>query len=124
MLTFFVFILILSVLVLVHEFGHFIVAKRNGIKVEEFGLGIPPKLWGKKIGETLYSINLLPFGGFVRLHGESGEDKLQKPKRAFLGKSKKVRVAIVTAGVVMNFVLALVAFTIVYSTQGIPRETK
>jgi len=119
-----VFILVLSLLVLVHEFGHYIVARLGGVWVEEFGFGLPPRLWGKKIGETLYSINLLPFGGFVRLHGESGEDKLQKPKRAFLGKSKKVRVAIVTAGVVMKFVLALVAFTIVYSTQGIPRETK
>jgi regulator of sigma E protease len=73
-MTFIIFILILSILVLVHEFGHFIVAKRNGIRVEEFGWGLPPRIWGKQIGETLYSINLLPFGGFVKLTGEDGED--------------------------------------------------
>ena len=70
MLSILIFILILSSLVLIHELGHFIVAKRTGILVEEFGLGIPPMLFGKKIGETIYSINLLPFGGFVRLKGE------------------------------------------------------
>ncbi len=69
-MTAIVFIIILSILVLVHEFGHYIAAKRNGIRVEEFGLGLPPKIFGKKVGETVYSINLLPFGGFVKLTGE------------------------------------------------------
>ena len=55
-----IFIVTLLVLVLIHEFGHFLMAKRFGIKVEEFGFGIPPRVWGKKIGETLYSINWLP----------------------------------------------------------------
>ena len=67
LVTALVFILILSVLVLIHELGHFIVAKRLGIKVEEFGYGFPPRIWGKRIGETLYSINLLPIGGFVKI---------------------------------------------------------
>ncbi len=62
--------MILSVLVLIHELGHFLVAKKLGIKVEEFGFGFPPKVFGKKIGETIYSINLLPVGGFVKLYGE------------------------------------------------------
>jgi len=57
-----VFILILSVLVFVHELGHFVAAKRAGILVEEFGFGLPPRIWGKKIGETIYSINALPLG--------------------------------------------------------------
>ena len=65
-----IFILILSILVLVHEFGHFIAAKRNGIRVEEFGLGLPPKIFSRQYGETMYSLNLLPFGGFVKLTGE------------------------------------------------------
>jgi len=119
-----VFLLVLSILVLVHELGHFLVAKRFGVMVEEFGFGLPPRLFGKKIGETLYSINTLPFGGFVKLHGEDATEKLKNPKRSFLGKSKKVRMAIVVAGVVMNFILAIVAFGVVYSFSGIPRETK
>jgi regulator of sigma E protease len=118
-----VFILVLSILVLVHEAGHFFVARKAGVKVEEFGFGIPPRVWGKKIGETTYSINLLPFGGFVRLHGESSEDEVVEPERAFINKSKLQRTAIILAGVVMNFILAMVAFSIVYSFSGIPRET-
>jgi len=118
-----VFLLVLSVLVLVHEAGHFFVAKRAGVLVEEFGFGIPPRIFGKKIGETIYSINLLPFGGFVRLHGESGAKSPKKPMRAFMNKSKKARAAIITAGVVMNFVLAIFAFGVVYAIGGIPRET-
>ncbi|MCX6704805.1 MAG: M50 family metallopeptidase [Candidatus Woesebacteria bacterium] len=118
-----IFLLVLSILILVHELGHFIVARRAGVKVEEFGFGIPPRLIGKKIGETIYSINALPFGGFVRLHGENYEEGITDPKRAFLNKSKKVRVMVIVAGVIMNVLLAVVAFAIVYSFSGIPRET-
>ena len=118
-----IFLLILSILILVHEFGHFIMARRAGIWVEEFGFGLPPRLIGKKIGETIYSINWLPFGGFVRLHGEQEEEGITQKNRAFLYKSKKVRTSIVIAGVVMNFILAIVAFAIVYSFSGIPRDT-
>lgn len=117
-----IFLLVLSILVLVHELGHYWVAKKNGVWVEEFGFGLPPKIWGKKIGETIYSINLLPFGGFVRLHGELNEDGITNPNRAFLNKSKKVKTAVITAGVIMNFILAIVAFAVVYSFTGIPRD--
>jgi len=68
-------IIFLSVLVLVHELGHFLAAKKFGLLVEEFGFGLPPRIWGKKIGETMYSINALPFGGFVRIYGENREDE-------------------------------------------------
>lgn len=119
-----VFLLVLSILVLVHEFGHFWVAKKNGIWVEEFGFGLPPRVWGKKIGETIYSINLLPFGGFVKLHGELTDDEVTDKKRAFLTKSKKVKTAVIVAGVVMNFILGVVAFAVVYSFSGVPRETE
>ena len=90
-------------LVIVHELGHFVVAKKNGIWVEEFGFGLPPRIFGKKVGGTIYSINALPFGGFVRLHGEMNEEGVTKPKLAFLGKSLWVKTAVIIAGVVMNF---------------------
>ncbi len=118
-----VFFFVLSLLVIVHEFGHFWVAKKNGIWVEEFGFGLPPRLFGKKIGDTLYSINALPFGGFVRLHGEMTEDGVTKPKMAFINKSLWAKTAVIIAGVVMNFLLAIVAFAIVYSFTGIQKET-
>ena len=102
------FFVVLSILVIVHELGHFIVARKSGVKVEEFGFGIPPRLFGKKIGETIYSVNALPFGGFVRLHGENDESGITNPKRAFLNKSKKSRSLIIVAGVIMNFILAII----------------
>jgi len=117
-------IIIISVLIIVHELGHFFAAKRAGLWVEEFGVGIPPRLFGKKFGETIYSINLFPFGGFVRLHGENAELKITKPKRAFLTQSKKTRASIVVAGVFMNFFLASLAFAAVYTFSGIPKETE
>lgn len=119
-----IFLIVLSILVLVHELGHFFMARRLGVKVEEFGFGIPPKLVGVKVGETLYSINLFPFGGFVRLYGEDADQNIEDPKRSFMGKSKKVRFAIIIAGVVMNFILAVVAFSIVYSFSGVPKKTE
>ena len=118
----FVFFLVLSLLVIVHEFGHYIVAKKNGVWVEEFGFGLPPRVFGKKIGETIYSLNLLPFGGFVRLHGEMTDDGVTKKNRAFLNKSLWVKTGVIVAGVIMNFLLAIVAFAIVYSHSGLPRE--
>jgi regulator of sigma E protease len=119
-----IFTLVLSVLILVHELGHFFVARRSGIWVEEFGIGLPPRLFRKKIGATIYSINALPFGGFVRLHGEHTKDGVTKPKRAFINKSKKARSAVIVAGVIMNFLLAILAFSVVYSFTGVPRETE
>lgn len=117
-------LLVLSILILSHELGHFIIARRAGVWVEEFGLGLPPRLFGKKIGETIYSINLFPLGGFVRLHGETTEEGLNRPKQAFLNKSKKARAIITSGGIVANFLLAIVGFSLVYSFSGVPRETK
>ncbi len=114
---------VLSILILVHELGHFLVAKKAGVWVEEFGIGLPPRILGKKIGETLYSINLLPIGGFVRLHGEIEDKKLSKPERAFLNKPKKTRALICLAGIIMNFLLAVACFSVFYSFSGILRET-
>lgn len=117
-----IFILTLLVLVLIHEFGHFLMAKKFGIKVEEFGFGIPPRLWGKKIGETLYSINWLPFGGFVRLLGEDEVDTVTVDKsgksRDFRAKPVSKRIMVVVAGVVMNLLLAWILFYIVIIGQN------
>jgi regulator of sigma E protease len=114
--------LVLSVLIIIHELGHFIAAKKSGVLVEEFGFGLPPRMFGKKIGETIYSLNWLPFGGFVRLHGELTEETTTNPKRSFMGKSKLTRAIIIVAGILMNLVLAIICFAIVYSFLGVPKE--
>lgn len=128
MLSILVFILILSVLILVHELGHFIVAKKNGVLVEEFGFGLPPKLLSIKFGETLYSLNALPFGGFVKVLGEE-EAELTKKKlpahlarRTFVSKKPIVRVAIIAAGVVANFLLGWLIVSYLF-IKGVPAPT-
>lgn len=134
MLTALLFLLILSVLVLIHEFGHFLVAKKLGIRVEEFGFGFPPKAFSFKKGETEYSINWLPIGGFVKLYGEdeagagrvqSSELKIQNSKdkkRAFFARSARQRAAVVVAGVVMNALLAVLIFYIFLGISGFKTE--
>ncbi len=118
MIAVIIFIIILSILVMIHEFGHFIMAKRAGIGVEEFGFGLPPRLWGKKIGETIYSLNWLPFGGFVRLVGEDPTDKKRDAKNSFYTKSLWQRSSVVLAGVFMNLMLAVVIFYVVVFALG------
>ncbi len=112
--TIVVFIFILSVLVLIHELGHFIVARIIGVHVEEFGMGLPPRIWGKKIKDTVYSLNWLPIGGFVKLAGEDDDqpDEMHSKvsnsqKKFFWARSKKERSVILIAGVTMNFILAV-----------------
>jgi len=113
LLTAITFLVILTVLVLIHELGHFTIAKLIGVHVEEFGLGLPPRIWGKRFGRTIYSINSLPIGGFVRLAGEDAESteqhkaKNMKLKEYFWARSKKERAAILVAGVFMNFAMAV-----------------
>ncbi len=122
-LTIVIFLIILSALVLIHELGHFLVAKKLNIKVEEFGFGLPPRIFGVRRGETLYSINWLPIGGFVKLYGEDDagagsvklKNKNEKVKtkdlnRAFFARSVWQRAAVVVAGVVMNTFLAVILF--------------
>jgi regulator of sigma E protease len=103
--TILIFIVILAILVLVHEIGHFVAARKLGVAVEEFGFGFPPRLWGKKCGETTYSINWIPIGGFVRLKGEGGNDK---STGSFAVQPAWRRAIILVAGVTMNIVLAFV----------------
>src|SRR5215469_398585 len=105
---------VFGMLVLVHEFGHFLTAKWAGIRVEEFGIGFPPRLFGIQRGETLYSINLLPIGGFVRMPGENGETadaSGQFDPRSFAAKPAGKRALVLVAGVTMNVLLAIVLFS-------------
>lgn len=118
-----VFVLVLSVLVLVHELGHFLAARAFGIRVDEFAFGLPftKAIFKYKYGETQYSIYPLLFGGFVRLHGEESEAK-DDLKRSFFGRRKLQRAAVIVAGVVMNMVLALVLFVGLYGSLGVPSK--
>lgn len=125
--TWLVFLGVLSVLVLVHELGHFLAARIFGIRVEEFAFGLPftKPIFQKKWGETQYSVYPLVFGGFVKLHGEeqeSGRAGEYKKNESFWHKGRKQRMIVLTAGVVMNIVLAVVVFVLLYSNLGIPSK--
>lgn len=119
MITLIVFILILSLLVLIHELGHFFVARKMGVRVEEFGFGIPPRVWGKKIGDTVYSINALPFGGFVKVAGEDENGVFDKNDMGnFANINPWKRILILVAGVTMNLVLAVSVFYIFFGINN------
>ena len=111
LLTAVLFVGLLLTLVLVHEWGHFIVAKKAGCKVEEFGFGFPPRLWSFMWHGTLYSFNLFPIGGFVKIEGEN-MDEAAPSKTSFAAKSAGKRIGILAAGVVMNMVLAWLLLSI------------
>jgi len=117
-------IVLLGVLIFAHEFGHFLVAKYSGVGVLKFSLGFGPRLIGKKVGETEYLISLIPLGGYVKLLGESQDEELSEEdeKRSFLKQPVSKRIAIVAAGPIFNFLLAILIFTIVYMT-GVPTLT-
>lgn len=97
---------IFGFLVFIHELGHFLAARRAGIEVHEFGFGFPPRLIGKKIGNTIYSINWLPLGGFVRLKGEEGGTPAGGSKGSFAAATLGTKTQVLLAGVVMNLVAA------------------
>ena len=142
MTTFIIFIAVLGLLVLVHELGHFVVAKRNGVPSEEFGFGFPPRLVGtykdiegkrrwafgnQEIGEklknrdeTVYSLNLIPLGGFVKIRGED-EEVGDKDAKSFVNQKPWVRFKILFAGVAMNFLLAIVLFSAAFQV-GLPES--
>ncbi|MFA6973747.1 MAG: RIP metalloprotease RseP [Parcubacteria group bacterium] len=137
MLTTIVFIIILGLLIFVHELGHFVTARRNGIKAEEFGFGFPPRAFGflkdEKTGKwkfipgnrevtsknTLYSMNWIPLGGFVRIKGEGGDNKGDAD--SFAAKGAWPRIKVLAAGVIMNFIFAwfLIAIALMI---GVPHE--
>lgn len=123
-MTIIIFLLVLSLLILVHEFGHFIAAKRSGVRVFEFALGFPPTLYKKTVRGTQYLLNALPFGGYVRLLGENGEEdgvkemegeeaqEIISENENFSKKSPLIKTYILSAGVLMNMILAWILFSV------------
>jgi len=109
-LTIIVGVIVLSVLILVHELGHFIAAKATGVWVEEFGIGFPPRLYGKKWGETIYSINWIPFGGFNKMSGEVDPSA----PRSLAGKGYGVRLLVLSGGILMNLLLPFLLLSVAY----------
>lgn len=128
-MTILIVIISLSLLILVHEAGHFFAAKFFGVRVDEFGLGFPPRIFGKKIGETTYSINLLPLGGFVKIYGEDSTGEPGGPngtnqedeRRTFSFQPAWKKSVIILAGVVMNVVLGWLALSLVF-LAGSPKH--
>ena len=108
-MTIILFLITLAILILSREFGHFIVAKKSGVRVDEFGFGFPPNIAKFKKGETTYSLNLIPFGGFVKIHGEEGQDA--QDTRSFGSKPIWTRSLIISAGVIFNIALAWILIT-------------
>lgn len=126
------FIIVLGILIVVHELGHFITAKLAGIAVPRFSIGLGPRVWGFKVGETEYVISALPLGGYVKMAGmgedealealEGGKSDLEvPPERRFESKSVAARSVVISAGVVMNFLFAIVAYSgIAYYQSRVP----
>lgn len=115
MITLISSLVVFLLVVMLHEFGHFTVAKLSGIKVNEFSIGMGPKLFQKQKGETSYSLRALPIGGYVAMEGE--EESSHDP-RSFNNAPILKRMAVVLAGAFMNFILAFLAFTIIFSIVG------
>ncbi|EHQ91372.1 RIP metalloprotease RseP [Desulfosporosinus youngiae] len=130
MLTTLAIVFVFGSMVMIHEFGHYIVAKWIGVKVIEFSFGFGPKIVGYQGRETLYALRLIPLGGFVKLHGMDAElDKNGQPMivsnndaRSFMNKPVWQRMAVIAAGPIMNFVLAIIMFISVFAYLGIPAQ--
>ncbi|MHB1418374.1 MAG: M50 family metallopeptidase, partial [Bacillota bacterium] len=114
-------ILIFGILILAHELGHFAVAKFVGIRVDEFSIGLGPKLFSKRRGETMYSLRLLPLGGFNRMAGMDEDDS--DDEHSFNRKRIGQRMAVIFAGSLMNFVLAVLLFVMVFMIIGMPSNS-
>ena len=116
-MTIILFVIILAILIFVHELGHFLSAKKSGIRVDEFAIGFPPKIFSKKIGETKYSLNMIPFGGFVKIFGEDpNEDAINidagEQKKSFYYKHPLIKIFVLSAGVLMNVLFAYILLSI------------
>lgn len=127
-MTVIIFLIVLAILVFVHELGHFLAAKMSGIRVDEFALGFPPRLISKKVGETEYSLNLIPFGGYVKIHGENGENPdepqtAEQKSRSFVHKNRFIQVWVLIAGIVFNIAFAWIIVSIGLSA-GLPPLTE
>ena len=113
-MTALIFIIVLAILIFVHELGHFLVARWSGMRVDAFKIGFGPKIVAWKRGETEYGINLIPFGGFVKIHGEDpNQATIEGPdsERSFTNKPRWKQVAVLIAGVTFNFIFAWILYT-------------
>jgi regulator of sigma E protease len=117
-ITLLIFVFVIGILVFVHELGHYLAAKKVGIKVEEFAIGMGPKIWGFRRGETEYNLRVLPIGGFVKMLGEGDYDLTSSD--SFGGKKPSRRLIVLFAGVFMNFLLAILLFYV----QGVNQDFK
>jgi len=119
MITFLATIIVISVIVLVHELGHFMLAKSCGVLVEKFSIGFPPTLFKKKVGETEYAIGAIPFGGYVKMSGETPrEDNAEPSNKEFRAKPIHSRALILAAGSIMNLILGILLFWAVLAFHG------
>jgi regulator of sigma E protease len=111
-----IFILVLGLLIFIHELGHFLVAKKSGIRVDEFAIGFPPRLFSFKKRGTRYALNLIPFGGYVKIFGETPEGEAidKNAKDSMINKPKWIQALVLVAGVVFNIILAFVIFVILF----------
>lgn len=118
------FVVVLGVVIFVHELGHFLAAKAVGVRVERFSMGFPPRLWGRKVGDTDYCISAIPFGGYVKMTGMIDESMdgtpLSGAPHEFMSKNTAQKVLVITAGVIMNFLLASGIYTGITLSEGIP----
>ncbi len=112
-------IITLSILIFVHELGHFLAAKRSGVRIERFSIGFGPKILGFRRGETEYVVSAIPFGGYVRMAGEDPDAAITGAEWEFMSKDKKTRAFIVAAGPLMNFLLSVVILTMLASFVGV-----
>lgn len=110
LITIIAFILVFTGIILAHELGHFFAAKISKVRVEEFGIGYPPRIWGKRYGDTLYSINALPFGGFNKLSGEEDPDA----PHSLAAKSRPTRIFVLAGGALVNAILPFILFIIAF----------
>lgn len=127
-----IFILVLSLLIFIHELGHFLVAKKAGIRVDEFAIGFPPRIFSFKKGETRYALNLIPFGGYVKIFGETPEEGAtdKDADDSMINKPKSTQALVLVAGVVFNMLLAAFIFFILFikgvefNTELVPYATE
>ncbi len=125
MLTILSFIVVLGVIIFVHELGHFLAAKSVGIRVETFSLGYPPKMFGRKVGDTEYCLSWLPLGGYVKMsgmidEGTQDESTLTGAPYEFASKNGLQKMWVILAGVLMNFILAVLIYTGITAAMGVP----
>ncbi len=125
-MTIILFLIVLAILIFVHELGHFLVARWCGIRVDAFAIGFGPKIFSKKVGETTYGLNLIPFGGYVKIFGENPDDESingEDKARSFVHKPKWQQVAVLFAGIFFNFVFAWLLISIAL-TSGVPASVE